>query len=109
MKNLDETIKHCIEVAEDRAGCAEDCASEHRQFAELLMELKAYRENEIETNKRISVINRLNRIAIVSRIEQAKKKDKNVGGYPYDRCIEIVNSVLIDEVETEPRMMCEED
>lgn len=54
---LDEAIKHCEEVAEeyenivehglknakvDRSGCLE-CASEHRQLAEWLRELKAYR------------------------------------------------------------------
>ena len=41
---IDEAIKHCIEVAEDRAGCAEDCVSEHRQLAKWLIELKAVRE-----------------------------------------------------------------
>lgn len=56
---LDEAIKHCEEVAEkkeedaswfwDKEGnpnyenCVE-CASEHRQLAEWLKELKAYRE-----------------------------------------------------------------
>lgn len=33
---LDEAIKHCEEVANDRAGCCEDCVEEHRQFAEWL-------------------------------------------------------------------------
>lgn len=41
---LDEAIKHCEDVAEDRCGCAEDCVNEHRQLAEWLKELKAYRE-----------------------------------------------------------------
>jgi hypothetical protein len=36
---LDEAIKHCEEVANDRAGCCEDCAEEHRQLAEWLTEL----------------------------------------------------------------------
>lgn len=40
---LDEAIKHCEEVAEDRAGCAEDCVEEHRQLAEWLKELKRLR------------------------------------------------------------------
>ena len=40
---LDEAIKHCEDVAEDRCGCAEDCVNEHRQLAEWLRELKAYR------------------------------------------------------------------
>lgn len=41
---LEEAIKHCEDVAEDRCGCAEDCVNEHRQLAEWLKELKAYRE-----------------------------------------------------------------
>mgnify|MGYP007070226511 CR=1 FL=1 len=40
---LDEAIKHREEVAEDRAGCCEDCAEEHRQLAEWLRELKHLR------------------------------------------------------------------
>lgn len=51
---LDEAIKHCEEVAEKYCEKVEDgltaddfcdsCASEHRQLAEWLKELKAYRE-----------------------------------------------------------------
>ena len=48
---LDEAIKHCEEVAEqnEEQSCKE-CANEHRQLAEWLRELEAYRkaENEIE-------------------------------------------------------------
>lgn len=40
----EEAIKHCEEVANDRAGCCEDCAEEHRQLACWLKELKQYRE-----------------------------------------------------------------
>ena len=36
---LDEAIKHCEEVANDKAGCCEDCADEHRQFAEWLKQV----------------------------------------------------------------------
>ena len=57
MMTLDEAIKHCEEVAEELEeeavkGCCDDteivnncyeCASEHRQLAEWLRELKAYR------------------------------------------------------------------
>lgn len=59
MINLDETIKHCEEVAEENEskanrieqlhltgnaeGCRE-CANEHRQLAEWLKELKKLRE-----------------------------------------------------------------
>ena len=56
---INEAIKHCEEVAEEQenkfsisgeflgnnADCKE-CASEHRQLAEWLRELKAYREAE---------------------------------------------------------------
>ena len=57
MMSLDEAIKHCEEVAEEkewqaykslsrtddeRMGCLE-CAEEHRQLAEWLRELKKYR------------------------------------------------------------------
>ena len=44
MMTLDEAIIHCEDVANDRAGCCEDCAEEHRQLAEWLKELKAYKE-----------------------------------------------------------------
>lgn len=57
---LDEAIRHCEEVAEENENCYErwsihhpkvgkeqtclECAAEHRQLAEWLKELKAYRE-----------------------------------------------------------------
>ena len=44
MMTLEEAIAHCEDVANDRAGCCEDCAEEHRQLAEWLKELRAYRE-----------------------------------------------------------------
>ena len=44
MMTLEEAIIHCEDVANDRAGCCEDCAEEHRQLAEWLKELKAYKE-----------------------------------------------------------------
>lgn len=59
---LDEAIKHCEEVADEqeqsarilrgdfykarRESCIE-CASEHRQLAEWLKELKAYKEERV--------------------------------------------------------------
>lgn len=57
INSLDEAIKHCEEVAEDRDETANltpteyedyinscrECAEEHRQMAEWLRELKAYR------------------------------------------------------------------
>lgn len=43
---LDEAIKHCEEVANDRAGCCEDCAEEHRQLAEWLKDYKRLKERE---------------------------------------------------------------
>ena len=58
IKNLDEAISHCEEVAEEQEKKArkkndgtmstrikcEECASDHRQLANWLRELKAYRE-----------------------------------------------------------------
>ncbi len=44
MLDLETAIKHCEDVANDRAGCCEDCAEEHRQLAEWLKELKQLRE-----------------------------------------------------------------
>jgi len=56
---IDEAIKHCEEVAEEneknaksinniyKKSCLE-CASEHRQLAEWLKELKALRRNVID-------------------------------------------------------------
>ena len=43
---LDEAIKHCEDVAEDRCGCTEDCVEEHRQLAEWLKELKELRAKD---------------------------------------------------------------
>lgn len=53
MMSLEEAIKHCDEVAEKYCDAVEEglkpddfcdsCASEHRQLAEWLRELKAYR------------------------------------------------------------------
>lgn len=40
MLTLDEAINHCFEVANDRAGCCEDCAKEHEQLAEWLTDYK---------------------------------------------------------------------
>lgn len=48
---IDEAITHCIEVAEQNEDqSCKKCANEHRQLAEWLRELEAYRkaENEIE-------------------------------------------------------------
>lgn len=60
MRTLDEEIKYCEEVAELNEECAriyneqdeimascscKECANEHRQLAEWLRELKAYRED----------------------------------------------------------------
>lgn len=55
MKDLDEAIQHCLEVAEQKEQEAKEahvlsgmdcleCAKEHRQLAKWLKELKAYRE-----------------------------------------------------------------
>ena len=41
---LEEAIKHCEDVAEDRCGCGEDCVEEHRQLAKWLKELKERRK-----------------------------------------------------------------
>ena len=38
--NLEDAIQHCEEVANDRAGCCEDCVEEHRQLAEWLKDYK---------------------------------------------------------------------
>lgn len=43
---LDEAIKHCEDVAEDRCGCVEDCVNEHRQLAEWLKELRERRAKD---------------------------------------------------------------
>jgi len=46
MMDLDEAIQHCEEVADTPCFTDEEarCYSEHRQLAEWLKELKAYRE-----------------------------------------------------------------
>lgn len=60
---LEEAIKHCEEVAEKYCEKVEEgltaddfcdsCASEHRQLAEWLKELKAYREAWIPVSERL--------------------------------------------------------
>jgi len=59
MLDLESAIKHCLEVAEEQEKKArkkndgtmstrikcEECANEHRQLAEWLKELKAYRDD----------------------------------------------------------------
>lgn len=49
--NIDEAIKHCEDVVEEakatpciKGGLVSKCADEHRQLAEWLKELKAYRD-----------------------------------------------------------------
>lgn len=43
---LDEAISHCEEVTNNKVGCTEDCANEHKQLAEWLKELKERREKD---------------------------------------------------------------
>lgn len=60
---LEEAIKHCEEVAEKYCEKVEEgltaddfcdsCASEHRQLAEWLRELKAYRKAEKEIEQEL--------------------------------------------------------
>lgn len=56
MLDLESAIKHCYEVAES-LGCTE-CAKDHRQLAEWLKELKAYKEQQ-KIGRWISVSERL--------------------------------------------------
>lgn len=65
---LEEAIKHCEEVAEENERQAEaladfdgavelqclECASEHRQLAEWLKELKAYRKAKEEITRKMN-------------------------------------------------------
>lgn len=63
INSLDEAIKHCEEVAEKYCEKVEEgltaddfcdsCASEHRQLAEWLKELKTYREAWIPVSERL--------------------------------------------------------
>ena len=51
---IDEAITHCIEVAEQNEDqSCKKCANEHRQLAEWLRELKAYREAEEAINRKM--------------------------------------------------------
>lgn len=43
---LNEAIKHCEEVIEELENDCIECARDHKQLAEWLRELKAYREAE---------------------------------------------------------------
>lgn len=66
--SIDEAIKHCEEVAEkndkiadtfeetlkNKIACRE-CAKEHRQLAEWLRELKAYRKAEKKIKVKVPV------------------------------------------------------
>lgn len=74
---IDEAIKHCEEVAELNEECTriydehgrtmesfscKECATEHRQLAKWLKELKVYREgiNNLIENQSIEVVNPFN-------------------------------------------------
>lgn len=48
MMTLEEAIRHCEDVANDRCGCAEDCVAEHKQLAEWLKELQKYQWIPVE-------------------------------------------------------------
>lgn len=53
---IDEAIKHCEEVAEEQEkNECNECAAEHRQLAEWLKELKAYREAKDKIFKNMKV------------------------------------------------------
>jgi hypothetical protein len=58
---IDEAIQHCEEVADTPCFTDEEakCYSEHRQLAEWLKELKAYRNKSEIPNKWIPVSERL--------------------------------------------------
>jgi len=59
--------------------------------------------NKKELNKILLLgIQKENKInEVISRIEQARDKDKNAGEYPYNRCIRIVEEVMGNEKEKE--------
>ena len=53
---IDEAIQHCEEVADTPCFTDEEakCYSEHRQLAEWLKELKAYRDARAEINQALN-------------------------------------------------------
>lgn len=55
MMDLDSAIRHCQEQVQEQAkrGCY-SCAEEHRQLAEWLKELKAYRDARAEINQALN-------------------------------------------------------
>ena len=90
---IDEAIKHCEEVAEKYCEKVEEgltaddfcdsCASEHRQLAEWLKELKKYREARKEINGLATVweegegINKCRRILFKHLEEVNADEDSN--------------------------------
>ena len=84
--NLDEAIKHCEEVADTPCFTDEEarCYTEHRQLAEWLKELKAYKEQSGD------VISRDKAIVQLSHLLSDWDDDWNVG---IRKCIETVKSV----------------
>lgn len=77
--SLEEAIKHCEEVTEEHTKynfyggyeSCDECAKEHRQLAEWLKKLKAYRNAITEMKKWINSNNRGNAdYFIVDKIEE---------------------------------------
>ena len=74
MMDLDSAIQHYKEQVQEQAkrGCY-SCAEEHRQLAEWLKELKAYREQSGDAISRQAVLNGLASIAKAKAKSDAQK------------------------------------
>ena len=67
---LEDAIQHCEEVANDRAGCCEDCVEEHRQLAEWLKDYKRLLEQP-PLEKALEEINEeISHIAVSEQIDR---------------------------------------
>lgn len=110
---LDEAIKHCEEVAEENEGMCRveeamglglqnaemmKCASEHRQLAEWLRELKAYKNKDM----RLIYANPLSEAIRCAMCTNPIKSDRGCDGgckvdeQMYKKVMEAVNGLIVE-------------
>lgn len=91
---LDEAIKHAEEIAESRC---DECGQEHKQLAEWLKELKAYREQEPcdDVVSRQAVLDTISELNVISFYEA--QEDSKECYYEIKQAIKAMPSVGLQE------------
>lgn len=81
--DLDEAIQHCEEVADTPCFTDEEtkCYSEHRQLAEWLKELKAYREQSGDAISREDILDYIAKLLSGYLYEEERERLENFTAY----------------------------